>query len=413
MTGALNILFLLPFAPDLQGTHGGARATAAIIDMLSQQHRVAVLYLAAAGDRPPRQLPANCEHILAIPVETSGTLRPSTIRRYARAARKLFWGLPEWVEESWSPAVARSAASLAAEFQPDLVHYEFHVMAQYIPSVRSACPHAAAIVTEHEPGISADEVPGTSVTLRHRLRALARRRAWSRYERRELRRADAIVVFTRNDEAALERLLGSRAPPIAVIPLRLPSQSSPASASPPVRSDFLFVGNFRHPPNADAARRLVKSIFPMISRELPEATLTIVGADPPQDLVDAASSRITVTGWVDDPSIYLVGAAIVLVPLRQGGGLRVKMLEACSAGKAIIASPLAVEGLSLRHDEQVRIAENDEEFSASAIALMADPEARARLEAASRRWWEGEHDIGRWLTQYADLYASLKSGTAR
>jgi glycosyltransferase involved in cell wall biosynthesis len=173
----------------------------------------------------------------------------------------------------------------------------------------------------------------------------------------------------------------------------------------------VFVGNFRHPPNADAARRLVQNIFPMILRQLPEATLTIVGANPPQDLVDAASDRVAVTGWVNDPSIYLAGAKVVLVPLRQGGGLRVKMLEACAAGKAIVASPMAIEGLSLRHDEEVRIAKSDGEFAASAVALMAEPETRARLERASRRWWEDEHDVGRWSAQYADLYASLgKSG---
>jgi glycosyltransferase involved in cell wall biosynthesis len=194
--------------------------------------------------------------------------------------------------------------------------------------------------------------------------------------------------------------------------LRLPGQSSsPAAASARVQSDFAFVGNFRHPPNADAARRLVQNIFPMILRQQPEATLTIVGADPPQDLVDAASDRVAVTGWVEDPSIYLAGAKVVLEPLRQGGGLRVKMLEACAAGKAIVASPMAVEGLSLRHDEDVRIAITEGEFAASALALMADPEARARLERASRRWWEDEHDSGRWSAQYADLYASLgKSG---
>ena len=68
MTRPLRLLFLLPFAPDLRGAHGGTRATAAIIDMLSQHHRLTVLYLAAPGDPPPRQLPANCERILAIPI---------------------------------------------------------------------------------------------------------------------------------------------------------------------------------------------------------------------------------------------------------------------------------------------------------------------------------------------------------
>jgi glycosyltransferase involved in cell wall biosynthesis len=412
MTGHLKILLLLPFAPDLQGTHGGTRATAAIIDLLSGQHRVAVLYLEAPGDPPPRSLPPNCEQVLAVPMEGRPTAKRSTLERYARAARKLLWGRPEWVEDSWSPAMASRAAAIAAEFEPDVIHYEFHVMAQYIPFLRPASPRAAAIVTEHEPGITADAVHGTSMTIKQRLRALARRLAWSRYERRALRAADAIIVFTSKDGAALEALLGPARPPIDVIPLRLPGQSSsPAAASAPVQSDFVFVGNFRHPPNADAARRLVQNIFPMILRQQPEATLTIVGADPPQDLVDAASDRVVVTGWVEDPSIYLAGAKVVLVPLRQGGGLRVKMLEACAAGKAIVASPMAVEGLSLRHDEDVRIAITDGEFAASALALLADPEARARLERASRRWWEDEQDGGRWFAQYADLYRSLgKSG---
>ena len=185
MSGPLKILFLLPFAPDLQGTHGGTRATAAIIDMLSQQHRVAVLYLAATGDPPPRQVPANCERLVAIISEKPATAKRSAIERYARAARKLLWGRPEWVDESWSPEMANRAVAMAADFRPDVVHSEFHVMAQYIPFLRSAWPQAEAIVTEHEPGITADAVHGTSMTPKQRLRALARRRAWSRYERRE------------------------------------------------------------------------------------------------------------------------------------------------------------------------------------------------------------------------------------
>jgi polysaccharide biosynthesis protein PslH len=408
MTRPLRLLFLLPFAPDLRGAHGGTRATAAIIDMLSRHHRLTVLYLAAPGDPPPRQLPASCERILAIPMETRASGPGSAIKRYFGVARRFLWGRPDWVEECWSPVMASRAATIAAEFEPDVVHYEFHVMAQYIPFVRSACPRAAGIVTEHEPGIIADAVRDAPPTLRERVARLARRRAWSRYERRTLRMADSIIVFTSSDAAALERLLGSSRPPISVVPLRLPAPDSPpAGTSAPIKSDFVFVGNFRHPPNADAARRLVRSIFPMILRKLPEATLTIVGADPPQDLVDAASDRVTVTGWVDDPSIYLAGAAVVLVPLRQGGGLRVKMLEACAAGKAIVASPMAVEGLSLETGQEVMIAQTDEEFAEIAIALMEDPEARTRLEGASRRWWEDEHDVGRWSAQYAGLYASL------
>src|SRR5437870_2608085 len=109
----LRLLFLLPFAPDLRGIHGGTRATAAIIDMLSQHHRVRVLYLAASGDRPPRQLPANCEQLVSIPTPSHATARRSAIERYFGAARKLLWSRPQWVEESWSPAMASRAAAIA------------------------------------------------------------------------------------------------------------------------------------------------------------------------------------------------------------------------------------------------------------------------------------------------------------
>jgi polysaccharide biosynthesis protein PslH len=398
----LKLLFLLPFAPDLRGSHGGARATAEIIEMLSKHHRVRVLYLDASGKPPPRQLPSNCEQLVAVPLEKPAAASRSFIERFA------FWRRPKWVDECWTPLMASRSAATASEYQPDVVHHEFHVMAQYIPIVRTACPRAACIVTEHEPGIIADTRPAASLTLRQRLGVWARRRAWTRYERHALTLADAIIVFTPSDATALERLLGSSSPPVSVIPFRLPQQArSPAANCAAIQSDFLFVGNFLHPPNADAARRLVHSIFPMILRELPGARLAIVGADPPADVIAAASDRVMVTGWVDDPSIYLAGATVVLVPLRQGGGLRVKMLEACAAGKAIVASPIAIEGLSLRHDHEVVIAQSDEEFAQAAVNLRADLDARSRLEAASLRWWEYEHDTTRWEAQYSDVYARL------
>ena len=349
MTRPLRLLFLSPFAPDLRGAHGGTRATAAIIDMLSHHHRVTVLYLAAPGRAAAAPAAGQLRAHIG---DTDGKARerPGAQQSSATAGRpQIAVGCPEWVEECWSPVMASRAATIAAEFEPDVVHYEFHVIAQYIPFVRSACPQAAGIVTEHEPGIIADAVRDAPPTLRERVARLARRRASSRYERRTLRKADSIIVFTSSDAAALERLLGTKTPRRSAwfhSGCRPPIHRWP-STSAPIKLGFRIRGQFPSSAERRRARRLVRSIFPMILRKLPEATLTIVGADPPQDLVDAASDRATVTGWVDDPSIYLAGAAVVLVPLRQGGGLRVKMLEACAAGKAIVASPMAVEGLSL------------------------------------------------------------------
>jgi len=97
----------------------------------------------------------------------------------------------------------------------------------------------------------------------------------------------------------------------------------------------------------------------------------------------------------------------VLVPLRQGGGLRVKMLEACAAGKAIIASPTAVQGLSLFPDQHFVLATTDEEFALAAVALMGDPTRRARLGEAARLWSVEAQDQDAWAAEYASLYDFL------
>jgi glycosyltransferase involved in cell wall biosynthesis len=411
---ARKILFLLPFAPDLRGSHGGARACAAIIAMLAPHHRLRVLYLAPVGAAPPRQLPAGCESIEPIAI-TPPARKKRGPRTRLLATLSSAWRLPGWVEEARSPAVTERIAEVAADFEPDIVHCEFHVMAQYIRTIRDAVPNAKCIVTEHEPGIVANVRRGAPLTLRQRMGDMLRRRSWARYERETLSASDAVIVFTRSDADAVSGLLGLDRPEIRIIPLRLPhGDSLPSTRDSRVESDFLFVGNFVHPPNADAARRLVTSIFPKILEKLPISSLTIVGPDPPDDIAAAASDRLTITGWVDDPAIYLAGAAVVLVPLREGGGLRVKMIDACAAGKAIIASPTAVEGLSLAHGHELILAETDEEFADRAVSLMSDPDERARLETASRRWWEDEQDVERWLAEYDDLYASLgKSGKAQ
>lgn len=404
----LKILFLLPFPPDFEGSHGGSRAVAAMVEMLGQHHRLWVIYLTANGDPPPRRLPSNCERLLPLPKNAPRMVTGSRAKRRLRLIAEAIWREPLWVKECWSPVVASEIVAAVSEFEPDIVHHEMRVMAQYIPAVRSASPSAACIVTEHDAAVTDYRELRSLRGLAQWLRALAELRAWRRYVRRTERRADSIITFTESDAAALRRLLGPSSPPISVIPLRLPESGPSAAASAePVQSDFLFVGNFLHPPNVDSARRLVTSIFPMIRRDLPEARLTMVGPNLPKDVADAASDRVTLTGWVEDPSLYLAGAAVVLVPLRQGGGLRVKIVEACAAGKAIIASPTAVEGLTLQDGEEVMLAESDGEFAKAAVQLIKDAEARARLEAASRRWWEEEQDSGRWAEEYAALYASL------
>src|SRR5262249_58786719 len=110
---------------------------------------------------------------------------------------------------------------------------------------------------------------------------------------------------------------------------------------------LVFVGNYMHPPNVDAALRLVQEIFPRIAAQRPDVRLALVGDRVPARLRRVAGPNVDVTGLVSDVAPYLDRAAVVTVPVTTGGGLRVKVVEALAAGKAPVASPLAVEGLAI------------------------------------------------------------------
>jgi glycosyltransferase involved in cell wall biosynthesis len=172
-------------------------------------------------------------------------------------------------------------------------------------------------------------------------------------------------------------------------------------------ADVLFVGNFVHPPNIDAATRLVREIFPRVLGTHPDASLHVVGANPPPELRAASGRAVTITGRVPDPVPYIERAAVVAAPIRFGGGMRVKVLEALAAGKPLVASRLAVEGLELADGDQFVAAESDEEFADRICDLLADEPLRQRLGARAREWAVENLNWERSVAAYEDLYARL------
>jgi glycosyltransferase involved in cell wall biosynthesis len=126
-----------------------------------------------------------------------------------------------------------------------------------------------------------------------------------------------------------------------------------------------------------------------------------------------AGENVLVTGRVPDVAPYLDHAAVVAVPLRLGGGMRVKVLEALAAGKAVVASRLAIEGLELTDGDQVVLADTDQQFCHAIGGLLGDPERRVALAQRARAWacanlgWENS------VAAYETLYTSLVTGRYR
>ena len=399
----MRLLFLAPFAPRRDGSHGGGRAVAELLVRLAERHRVALVCLRGAVEPPADPaLLERCEMVreVARPVAGSALGR---LERRARVAAALVRGTPAMVTGSASGEFAEAVRDAARSFRPDIVQLEYHLMGAYLPAL-AGC-RAPRVLRQLEPGAAAAREragyrPGLA-----RFTGALERRAWERYERGVMARVQAVVALTPRDAAALAPLAGNT--PIECIPLAL---------VPPVRAfdpagttaELLFVGNYTHSPNVEAVERLIHVILPRVRAACPDAVLRVVGGHPLARWSGRQSAGILVAGNVPDVGPYLDRAAVVLAPLSLGGGMRVKVMEALAGGKAVVATPLALEGLEVADGEQVRIGRTDEELTRLTVELLQCRDRRAGLGTRARAWalaalgWEGP------LAAFERLYASLQ-----
>jgi glycosyltransferase involved in cell wall biosynthesis len=397
-----RLLFLTPFAPRTDLHHGG-RATAHLIGKIAERNRVALLCLRAANDPPVDQdLRERCEvvHEVVIPVAERGFAGRQAFR--GRLLAGLVRGRPQWATHTYRSDYGSRLRQLAAEWKPDVIQLELRVMTQYL-DVLEGIP-ARRVLVDHDPMGEANR--GRAIANdRERLLQAADALAWRRLARRTRNALDAVVVFTADDERAVRR--DGAGTHTVVIPLSFPIPQSPLDpiGVPPPR--VLFIGGYVHAPNRDAAMRLLESIFPLVRREVPEAVLELVGDDPTETMRRLADEHVLVTGGVPSVTPYLSRAAVVIAPLRLGGGMRLKVMEALGAGKAVVASPLAVEGLALEDGTHALIRDRDEELAAATIRVLQDPRLRSALGTAGRLWASERVGDDAAVASYERLYDEL------
>ena len=399
-----RILFLAPFAPHLQASHGGGRVIAQLIAHLAQRHSIGLCYLRAAWEPPVDPvLRGYCDVVEEVVLPEIAHAGIDQLGRRLRVWKELVIGRPLWATDRFSTAYDARLKTLLETWQPDIVQIEFHIMGQYL-SALTDCP-APRILVQHEPGEeSARELMKASLAQRWIIPQFDLL-AWKRFERNVIRQVQTVVVFTERDREAVSKL--GLQTPIVQIPL---GTEIPEGAPREVKNgplSVLFVGNFKHLPNVDAADRLIHRIFPRVQAQFHEARLFIVGDHLPSTMARTPNESVILTGYVPDVKPYLDKATLVVVPLRLGGGMRVKVLEALAAGKPLVASTRAVEGLDLIDGEQVVLAEDDDEFHRAIVDLLGHPEKRALLAAQAQAWAWANLSWEKTVADYENLYHRL------
>ena len=414
MARVLVVKPAFPFPPS-QGTR---RVSLALLRDLATAHEV--VYLTQLEHRGERALVPEVERL---GVRVVAPLMPNHIsplhRVLYKAKNRLISRLTGAHELSlyWSNAALRSnLRRLGRRFRPDLTileSWETHPLRRSIRTGRVVLLAHDAAFRILERAVEAAGDPAERARREAKLRRLKRQEigAWGKF--------DAILTLTEDDRDTILRELtraqaeavgggtgtarmpggGSRAaarvrrlPLVRHLPVPVPEEFFEFARPATPGKRLAFLGTFRADFNRDALTFLLREIWPAVRARVPGAELVIAGNGYRGPLVEEA--RVAGARWlgfVDDLGAFFAGIDLLLVPLRFGGGVRIRILEALAAAAPVLATPIAAAGLGVEDGTHLAIAESREAIAARVERLLAHPEEAAALGRRGREWCAENH----------------------
>jgi glycosyltransferase involved in cell wall biosynthesis len=374
---------------------------AQLLTRLALGHQMALVVLRAAHEPAVEPLLLErCEIVEEVLVAAAARSVPARLKRRLAVRWALLRGIPTWAAEGLSSDFLPRVEDVVRRFDPDVVKLEYSIMGRALPAL--AGTPAKRVLTEYDAGaMGASRLPP--------LAKLLEARVWKRFVRRIVADVDTLVVLTERDRLEIGALSGDT--PVVTIPLGTIVPPEPLDPRGTGRT-IVYIGSYIHAPNVDAAVRLARDIVPLVRREVPDAELTLIGSHTSPAIERLAGDGVIVAGHVPDVTPYLDAAAVVVTPIREGGGMRVKVLEALAAGKALVATHLAVEGLDVTSGEQLLLAESDEDLAAAIVSLLRDEDRRVALARNARAWASAHLEWDETVRAHEELYARLLGTSA-
>lgn len=325
--------------------------------------------------------------------------------RIGLVTRSLLPGPPYTIRWGMSRAFARSVRATIHKIRPDIVHFDTISLAPYLDEVGDT----PAVLNHHN--IESHMLTRRAEQETRLLRRLFFRQEAFRllaYERDVARR---FALHLTCSELDAERLRASVGPvPTSVIPNGVDlGYFRPADPERANADSLVFVGGLSWYPNAGAIRFFLREVWPLLSARRPSTQLTVVGRGVSADLaaIAAKDSRIRFPGFVDDMRPVVHEAAVYICPIRDGGGTKLKMLDAMALGKPIVAHPVACEGLGLTHGENVVHAETPEGFTEEICRLFDDAALRRRIGTRARQHVERHFSFEAIGAELVSTYAAV------
>ncbi|MBI1804266.1 MAG: glycosyltransferase [Ignavibacteriae bacterium] len=391
----MNILYLLtdlPFPP----IGGGRSRSFYLLKALASKDEVTVVSFVSPETSlsdidAVRQY---CVKIITVPMNT---------RHYPlRFLESLLARTPYKVLQYSSEEFAMQVRILLNTGTFDIVLSEHPYLAPYLPDPAKAC----VIPQNIEMMFSIYKRFALHGNLLMRFYAATQWRKLMRYELTVYRKYGTFIALNQCEFATIKSLVPNIRTCLVPNGVDVEYFSPSQQRSAHVHTNIVFTGVFSYYPNEQAALTFSREILPIIRKRIPQIRFTIVGKDPSKRIRRLVEDpHITVTGFVNDVRPYMEKASVIVVPLRIGGGTRLKILEALAMGKPVISTTIGCEGLNVEHRKNVLIADTAEEFAQAVINVLEDSVLANSLGREGRQLVEREY---RWEVIGDRLHEFLK-----
>lgn len=385
----LRVFFLSAWYPH-PADNGSKLRVCHLLRSLAARHRVTLLSFAFAAARPEEAGPLRewGVEVQVVPINPFEANRAGALRTFLS---------PRPVVSRPIAAMSRLVASTLAAQAFDAVIASTEMMADYVLQAPSG---TTKILEEHN-----SMTRWMHERYREQSGALQRLRCWAswlktrQYEARLFSRFDLVTMVSEQDQAVCRTDLPGYRGRVEVAPNGVDCAHNRPGLAEPQPGRLAFNGSLTYSANYDAMRWFLAEVYPRIKAQVPGVSLAITGFTQGVDLAGLAlDDSVTLTGFIEDVRIPVAEAAVAVAPIRQGGGTRLKILEAMALGTPVVATSKGAEGLDVADGEYLLLADEPERFAGSVVALLRDATLRAHLATNARRLVERRYDwdaIGR------------------
>jgi polysaccharide biosynthesis protein PslH len=402
----VRILLITPYLAS-PGADGGGTVMFNFIKNLSARHEIAYLSFARQQDlvNVPHVAPY-CIDTVTVPLPGGAT--DFSVEKTINLARRVLQNLlslatftPVVVQKCSSQAMTVEIRKAIERHQPDAVHFCFPQMAHYVeacgkvPAVMDTLD--VALVGVLRRAMSARRIWGKAYYLVQWL-------FWVRYESLYFPKFAKILTVTQQDAAALKMVM----PDLDVYAdaIAVDIAAAPETTKGPARK-IGFLASFNHQPNVDAALYFEREVFPLIRKQRGDAEFVVAGKNPPAPLLGKQDGGVSCLGFVENVSTFYGSVDMVVAPIRFGGGIKLKVLEAMACGKAVVTTSVGAEGIAESDEDSLVIADNPEDFAGAVLALLADQARRRDLGDRARQLIERRFSWRRVIDDMDAIYRKL------